>query len=522
MVARFAWLLSRGRDYWISFVPDDAFYYLGFGRGLATRGRWTFDGGVSPSSGFHVLQGYVAASCWALFHGLSDNAPVYALMGVSAACAVLAMLVCTRVVARVFGEHATLAVALVFLGKNALVCGASAMEWSVAVLMLALVSELAIMPAQSRASGSLVACVCAFLAVLARSDSALWVGVAAVASLVAYGASGIKRSVALCAGATFGSAAVAVQAHAITGVWLQDSVVAKLSWAAQRGVDLSGALNTIAMATGVSWLGKGFDRGVLLTLTLAALAGAAVVHGERRVALLTGALTLLGTLALGAKNSGGLQYWYTDAAVVPCCLIWAAALAEVQHRANPPLRWVAAGVAVCCFGNLTLASAGPWQNQPALLHAALHLNLDEWSMCRVGAWNAGIIGYYRGHDVINLDGLANHDALIASSRGRLSEYLTASRVRYIVDFGAMLERKEFRERGGYDRPEDLRLTEVERAPASDPRWLSSSIVYWRRGPRLNSVLASGGEHGSTGTRECRPESRNPIANGVGKTTMPEL
>ena len=51
----------------VKMIPDDAFYYLVPARSFATLGRWTFDG-VEPSSGFHLLWGYLLASFFHWFH----------------------------------------------------------------------------------------------------------------------------------------------------------------------------------------------------------------------------------------------------------------------------------------------------------------------------------------------------------------------------------------------------------------------------------------------------------------------
>ena len=76
MMTRFALLLASGLEQWIAFVPDDTFYYLGFGRGFATTAHWIFDGGVSASSGFHLLQGYLAAAYWVVTHRFGADPPL--------------------------------------------------------------------------------------------------------------------------------------------------------------------------------------------------------------------------------------------------------------------------------------------------------------------------------------------------------------------------------------------------------------------------------------------------------------
>jgi hypothetical protein len=187
-------------------------------------------------------------------------------MTLELACNVLAMFVCMRVANRIFGASSALAVALVFLGKNALICGTSGMEWSIALLALALATELAVIPNEPSFRGALWACGVGLLAVLARSDSAVWLGILTVAALIAHRSDNAKKVGALAFGSALGALLIGVHTHSITGVWLQDSALAKMHWAAQRGVDIPAAFNTVAMATGVSWLGNGLDRAVLLAL----------------------------------------------------------------------------------------------------------------------------------------------------------------------------------------------------------------------------------------------------------------
>lgn len=480
IAVRLAILLSQGREHWIAFVPDDAFYYLGFGRGFVTTGHWTFDGGVSPSSGFHLAQAYVAAASWGALHGLGPNAPVYGLMITSAVCDALAAVVCARLAGRLFGAASSAATALVFLSKNALICGTSGMEWSMAVLALALASETALIVRIPSKRQVMKACAIGLLAVLARSDSAVWIGILAAASILAHRSANASRVAALLLGSALGVLVVGCHTYLITGDFVQDSVLAKLHWGKLQGLDLPGALNTLAMATGLSWLGKGLDRVVLLALLAFGLAAGTFARAEKRAALLAASGTLLVAIMLATKNSGGLQYWYTGSVIVPCCLLWSALLARVQRVSRAGGLLSAGCVSIACIASISSARSGPWQNQVALLRAGLELANESWSACRIGSWNAGIIGHYRGHDVINLDGLANHDALLASKDGELSKYVVSANVQYIVDFAAMLRSREYRVRGGYDGPERaLRVTEVQRAPDTDPQWLSSSVVYWR-------------------------------------------
>jgi hypothetical protein len=52
---------------------------------------------------------------------------------------------------------------------------------------------------------------------------------------------------------------------------------------------------------------------------------------------------------------------------------------------------------------------------------------------RVGAFQAGIYGYFAGREVVNLDGKVNQDAFAAIRNKRLHEYIRAQNIHYILD-----------------------------------------------------------------------------------------
>jgi len=57
---------------------------------------------------------------------------------------------------------------------------------------------------------------------------------------------------------------------------------------------------------------------------------------------------------------------------------------------------------------------------------------------RIGAWNAGQIGYFSQRTVVNLDGLANDgEYLEVLEHGSLADYLRRERITYLVDNDAI-------------------------------------------------------------------------------------
>jgi hypothetical protein len=97
-----------------------------------------------------------------------------------------------------------------------------------------------------------------------------------------------------------------------------------------------------------------------------------------------------------------------------------------------------------------LDTNSPWPHQQALLEAGKYLNAHPLDG-RVAAWNAGVLGYYQGGQVVNIDGLVNDDIYPYAVSNNLPAYLEEKNIRYVVDF-QMLFSTWFQRRGGYADP----------------------------------------------------------------------
>jgi len=87
---------------------------------------------------------------------------------------------------------------------------------------------------------------------------------------------------------------------------------------------------------------------------------------------------------------------------------------------------------------------------------------ENFPDCHIGAWNAGIIGYYQGGRVVNLDGLVNNDIYVYAVDNDLPAYIYSRDICYILDFEPMLTTESLRVRGGYDDPDFLASLEPVR------------------------------------------------------------
>ena len=70
-----------------------------------------------------------------------------------------------------------------------------------------------------------------------------------------------------------------------------------------------------------------------------------------------------------------------------------------------------------------------------MYYAAKWLNANVRKDIIVGAWNAGILGYYSDHRVVNLDGVINNYEFLPYLReGRINEYIHEQGIEYLADF----------------------------------------------------------------------------------------
>jgi len=106
-------------------------------------------------------------------------------------------------------------------------------------------------------------------------------------------------------------------------------------------------------------------------------------------------------------------------------------------------------------------SDSEWPHQKYMYLRGLYLHQNGFDE-GVGSWNAGIIGYYQGGTVINLDGLVNNDVYRYAATNDLPSYIDKKSIRYLMDFERMLSDKNRRRRGGYDDPRFLERIETIR------------------------------------------------------------
>jgi hypothetical protein len=178
----------------------------------------------------------------------------------------------------------------------------------------------------------------------------------------------------------------------------------------------------------------------------------------KKVALAFASLISVTGYMIVYRYDGVIQNWYTANLILPVWILGVGVVGYLQML-NPArtdlltivLSFITLSTFILnVFWMYPLQVHSPWPHQQVLLEAGKYLDVHAPDG-RVGAWNAGVIGYYQGGTVVNIDGLVNDDIYRYAVSNSLPHYLEEKDIRYIVDFNVMFS-SPFRERGGYDNP----------------------------------------------------------------------
>ncbi len=439
-----AFVLSRPNPVMISYMNDDAFYYLVPAYSFAHGQGWSFDH-ITRTSGFQILYAYVAAIV-SLGAGYTRAFPIVMTWS-SAAALLLGVWHLLKRTGALYGAGiAAVATALTMAAPRAFLQITNGLEWGWAVMLTALfVASL-----EAGAPSVWAVAAAAFFATLTRVDLSIFVAIYAVAiawSRWQADRGSLKNSFRLCIAAAAGSIVAVVltgvNSRAIAGQWVPNSVAMKEFWSRTNpfrpaiGWDLilsctgPGAILTSLRAT------LGLRSFIVMGLSFA---GAAVVcwsewrkgPDRRGIALASTAAMLAYTLAY-ARGVNLIADHYSASIIVPMAFLTAGLLAMSRRY------WPAVGAAMA-VGVVVVAVHGSWSGNAAHLVLARHaeeLFAQAPSGARVAAWNAGIAGWRTGGRVINLDGLANANVVEPIKSGRLACFLSEQQVDHFLDFGFM-------------------------------------------------------------------------------------
>jgi hypothetical protein len=218
------------------------------------------------------------------------------------------------------------------------------------------------------------------------------------------------------------------------------------------------------------------------------LGGAALVALRRHVRghripvatlpVVVGSVLAIVGYALLYTQDGEIQVWYSANLVVPVVCLVTAALAALGPRARAVFMTVIVVIVLHNVAMVQTRDAHTMPHQRLMLAAGQYLaEHPDVVRGRVGAWNAGVMGYAQGGTIVNLDGLVNNEVYPYVVGDSLASYLARRDIRTIVDFDVMLTGR-YAERGGYgDGVLDRTLGE-RRTIATDARIRRSIAMFY--------------------------------------------
>jgi len=487
-LARVAYFYHLPDQTLVGIIPDDAFYYIQLAHHRVMDGLWSFDG-KTPATGFHLLYGYAVALIFS-FNPNLDWRELYIIVSIASSLAICFASYCTAKTAQnLFSHESSLLAVAPFLLTTCTIQSTSMMEsW-----MVMLFSALTILSATSNKTPTRLTYSALILLGVAgsfsRSDYGLLPGVLFAVSILmrkSISTGIIKRNLSILIGAIAGVMVITAHNFYTSGSLFQASAQTKLYWSQISGHKIYPALSLAATVflQGFETYTKSLKIAAFLAIGL--LLVAVTFKATRRAQGNQGAIgkmlavacaaTIVGYILFYRHNSEAIQIWYAANLIAPAGIIIAAAAHFFQRKSHPFAAWpVFALYAAAGISGLTLI---PWPHQTAMMQAGLNIR-DSQENHIYGSWNAGIISYFSGKDILNIDGLTNDDVFPYIKSNTLYDYLAHENITRLVDFEAMLTLKSRRIRGGYDDPRiDQCISPLGAINPDAPKWRDSSVMIF--------------------------------------------
>lgn len=473
----------------IGVIPDDAFYYIQMAAHRSRDGFWTFDG-TSPATGFHFLYGYFLFFIFEIYPGINWIG-LYLIVGIFSCFAISASVyLLSRAVTEIYGGNVALAAVLPFLGFTIIMQSTIMMESWLVIFFSSI--TIFLIARQNDPSSKFVffLFLVGFFGSLSRTDYGMLPG---VLFFTIYFSDKLKitpaviRSFAILLGASFGVFLVFLQNYYISGQFSQASAQIKFFWSSVAGHNILAPLQLILSIAFPSF--DFIDRQSKLTLlvisflflTYALIKSIRVAKSEKRslplVLLLGCMLTLVGYVLFYRHNSWALQSWYSSNLVAPISILMGAVFHFLFSRRALIPAVIAFGIYL--FSGLSSIFSIQWPHQAGMMNAGVHARALS-SYATYSAWNAGIISYFSGKPLVNIDGLTNDEILPYIKNNKLMDYLKIKKIDYIVDYKEMIDNQSLRLRGGYDDERVFRcLTSIGPVDGESPGWGGSKLTLFK-------------------------------------------
>ena len=464
MVVRVIYFYNASDSVLIGVVPDDAFYYMQIARHRAFEGLWSFDGS-SVATGFHLLYGYYLLFFYSIF-GDIDWRHLFLIIGLmSSVFIAMASYFVSRTAEIIFGRTSILLSSVPFFTSAALIQSTAMMESWLVIFFSAATIFILLIDKEPTLSDAIVLIVVGILGSLSRSDYGMLPGVIFTVNLLGYSFfrnNRLRRSGFVLLGALIGVALVLLHNLQISGHLTQTSAQTKLFWSYTIGHSISAPLNLVMSIVYPFYDGFPFYGGMSFLVRVLILfclmlffynywrkSKLAKNRDEYLIKLIIATeclVTILAYIIFYRMNSQSIQIWYSSNFIAPLGILIAAMGYFILETKLVITALITFFIYIfICIQNIFFIS---WPHQIGMMKAGLFLR-EQNSQALYGSWNAGIIGYFSGVGLINIDGLTNDDVLPYIKSNSLYDYIKLRKIDYLIDYEIMLSRQDLRIRGGY-------------------------------------------------------------------------
>jgi hypothetical protein len=442
-------------------IPDDSFYYLQIARNIVHGFGSSFDG-QTLANGYHPLWLLMLIPIYHLFSTgvVMDTAPIHAALAVEAFLNGLVGVILLAILKRYTQSSWIQALALLswFFNPFNLYAMENGLETAVSIFFISLFILVAIRAREIQTHNRLIIVgIVGGLMMLARLDNVFYFLMFLSWLLYEYGwLEGFKR--ALTAGipasivvspylvwnyVTFGmfftsaSEATTMVEHQLIVQDHGPSILQKI----KAVIYISDyTLRQIATQTGapsVFFVLVGLSAGMFMQ---------AAESTRRLLRHVPIEWFLFGGFALNFIANASIRWSPREWYFIPLHLfmaLWIAWLLEYL-RVRQKIRMDVLAVCVLLTASLFYINwsknlKNGYDTSLTMLQATLWMNENVPEGATLGAWNAGIAGYFSTHRLVNLDGLVNNDAFNAIKARNEWAYIKAARIDYISDFEGRVE-----------------------------------------------------------------------------------
>ena len=305
----------------VKYTPDDTYYYLSLARNFVRFHNWTFDSGVSLTTGFHLLWAYVLVLVYGIFQPTTDSFVRISLILSSVLTLTSALILFWK--GWKYQQPFILASLTVFVcTRNVLINSVSGVEWPLVTLIIVLFCVTFIEKYSIR-SGKILLFVLGLLGSTARADFGLLAFFIFLSSFIVWkwrkNNEYLLPSVAGLIGAIVGVGIVFLHNYLFTGQALQSSALMKSHW-------MKGEINFYPLFLG--------SVGLLFLLLIPIFAGSLIkkmqVNDLQYLLGLTAFFAWIGYGVFYSKNSD-IQPWYSVNVLFSVFIFFCVLWYSIQH-----------------------------------------------------------------------------------------------------------------------------------------------------------------------------------------------